>query len=327
MELQAKRLPETVWKRSVLKQLHHRRQDVVPMKSGSPYGRVFSADKEEYVLLSASIKERDGLLPLLRQALAAGCDPVGITAVLLLPEGTPEQTLRLRVHALDQECAAYGLELIQIEPCICSAVQKLLLQVTVVGKNCMLLEKQPEQSMKSKLPAQKGQTASPGQAIVITGWIGMEGTQRLLRKKQEAAKNRFPLHFIRKTEQYDGGRLPKLEQRLALEYGATAMYAAGEDGILDALWQLGERVGCGMEIFLSELPIRQETIEVTDFFLENPYQLASGGVFLAVTEQGNELAERLRQEGLPAAVAGTIQEGRDRVVCFHEERRYLEPYR
>ena len=40
-----------------------------------------------------------------------------------------------------------------------------------------------------------------------------------------------------------------------------------------------------------------------------------------------ELKDLGTAEGLPAAVAGTIQEGRDRVVCFHEERRYLEPYR
>ncbi|MCX4316345.1 MAG: AIR synthase-related protein [Lachnospiraceae bacterium] len=331
MELQTEglspgRLPEAVWKRSVLKQIRHRREELVSMRSGCCYGRLLTADSGEYSLLSAQIEERTGLLPALRQVLAAACEPIGITATLLLPEGTPEPTLRGKVAALEQECAGYGLDLMQIEPYVLSTVQEMLLQVTVIGRSCCSSAvpdgQRPDNGGRSLQPS-----AWAGESIVMTGWAGLEGTQRLIEERQEAAMARFPLHFCRKIEQYEIKRLPRMEQKLALEYGATAMYAAGESGILDALWQLGESVGKGMEIFLYQIPIRQETIELTDFLEQNPYQIASGGAFLIVTGQGEALVKKLRQEGIPAALIGTIEEGRDRIVRFGEERRYLEPYR
>jgi hydrogenase maturation factor len=53
--------------------------------------------------------------------------------------------------------------------------------------------------------------------------------------------------------------------------------------------------------------------------------LISSGCMLIVTDSANLLVDRLRAEGIAAAVIGRITEGNDRIVINGDEIRYLEP--
>ena len=83
--------------------------------------------------------------------------------------------------------------------------------------------------------------------------------------------------------------------------------------------------GVGLEIDLKKLPVRQETIELCEFFDLNPYELSSGGCLLMTAEDGNGLVDALKKEGIPAVVVGKTTDGNDRVLFNEEERRFLEP--
>jgi len=80
-----------------------------------------------------------------------------------------------------------------------------------------------------------------------------------------------------------------------------------------------------MEVDLHKIQLKQETVEICEFFDLNPYMLISGGCMLMVTDRGNLLADRLKEAGIPAAVIGRIKEGNDRIILNGEERRFLEP--
>lgn len=56
------------------------------------------------------------------------------------------------------------------------------------------------------------------------------------------------------------------------------------------------------EIDLKKIPVRQETIEICEFFGLNPYELISGGSMLMAAEDGNQLVHELEKAGIPAAV-------------------------
>ena len=107
--------------------------------------------------------------------------------------------------------------------------------------------------------------------------------------------------------------------------GVTAMHDVTEGGIYGALWEVAESTGVGLEIDLKKIPIRQETIEICEFFELNPYELISSGSLLMVTDDGLGLVRNLEKEGIPAAVIGRICEGNDRVVINDDEKRFLEP--
>ena len=114
------------------------------------------------------------------------------------------------------------------------------------------------------------------------------------------------------------------EAAVAAKSGVAAMHDISEGGIFGALWELGQCSGVGLEIDLKKIPIRQETIEICEFFDVNPYKLVSGGSMLMAAEDGNALMQAIRREGGKAVVIGKATDGNDRVLINGEERRFLE---
>ena len=97
--------------------------------------------------------------------------------------------------------------------------------------------------------------------------------------------------------------------------------------IFGALWELAESSGIGLEIDLKKIPIRQETVEVCEFFGINPYQLISSGSMLIAAEDGSLLVQELQKQGIHAVLVGKATKGNDRILLNEEERRFLEPPR
>ena len=91
------------------------------------------------------------------------------------------------------------------------------------------------------------------------------------------------------------------------------------------MYELAKRMGVGLSIDLKKIPVKQETIEVCEFFDLNPYELLSGGSLLVVTKDGESLVEKLAEENINAAVIGKTTPGNDKVVVNDDETRFLEP--
>ena len=103
------------------------------------------------------------------------------------------------------------------------------------------------------------------------------------------------------------------------------MHDVTEGGIFGALWEMAEASGIGMEIDLKKIPVRQETIEICEYFDINPYELISSGCMLMAASDGNTIVRELEKAGIHAAVVGKAMEGNDRVLYAAGERRFLEP--
>lgn len=88
---------------------------------------------------------------------------------------------------------------------------------------------------------------------------------------------------------------------------------------------MAEASGIGMEIDLKKIPVRQETIEICEYFDINPYELISSGCMLMAASDGNTIVRELEKAGIHAAVVGKAMEGNDRVLYAAGERRFLEP--
>lgn len=174
--------------------------------------------------------------------------------------------------------------------------------------------------------AGKGTGLSPGgQDIVCIGRPGMEGTLRILEEKEAELSGRFAPAFLRQIREYAPCIDKGLEAvRILGEVKAEGLIHAGEGGIFAGLWYLAEETGGGFEIDLKKIPVLQETIEVCEHFRLNPYRLTSAGCFLAAAEDGEAVAEALRQAGLEAEVLGRLTKGNDKVIRNGEEIRYLD---
>ena len=115
------------------------------------------------------------------------------------------------------------------------------------------------------------------------------------------------------------------EAAVAVKSGVAAMHDVTEGGIFGALWEMAQASGVGLEIYLKKIPLKQETVEICEFFGINPYELISSGSMLMAAEDGNLLVMNLKKAGIAAALVGKATKGNDRVLINGEERRFLEP--
>ena len=60
------------------------------------------------------------------------------------------------------------------------------------------------------------------------------------------------------------------EAATAVKSGVSAMHDVTEGGIYGALWELAEASGIGLVIDLKAIPIRQETVEICEYYRLNP---------------------------------------------------------
>ena len=169
--------------------------------------------------------------------------------------------------------------------------------------------------------------ALPEQDVVMTKWLGLEGTATITDRKLRDLQERYPMGLLDEAAAFKKYLSIIPEAATARKSGVSAMQVVREGGIFGALWELAQESGVGLVIDLKKIPVKQETIEVCEFFDANPYKLLSGGSLLFTTDKGMDLVELLEQQGIAAAVIGKTTQGNDRILVNEEERRFLEPAR
>lgn len=167
-------------------------------------------------------------------------------------------------------------------------------------------------------------TVRAGQDIVYAGWAGLEGMLRIIGEKEAELRERFTPAFIGQMKAYDSELCGLSKIAVADAMGVSVIRQVSRGGILASLWDLAKDTELGLNLDLKKIAVRQETIEVCEHFRLNPYQLASGGSFLMLTENGEALADALNQKGIQAAVIGRLTDSNDKIIHNGEDMRYID---
>lgn len=310
---------ESVLKRSVFKQLHTKRDEVISAVGTGLDAAVLKLDADEMTVLSTNpvmgtLEELGeyGVLSVVSNLAAAGATPVGILLTILLPEKEDERTLKKIVAQAQEVCDRYQIQILGGHTEVTKAVNQPVLSLVAVGK-----------AKKDSLCLSKG--AKPGMDILIANWIALEGTVILAAEKEQELLTRYTAPFLDKTKALKKFLDIQKAAQIAAGHGVGAMKDGSRGGIFGTLWEFAEASGIGLEIDLKKIPIRQETVEVCEFLGVNPYELHAGGCLLMAAEDGNALVQALEREGIFATVIGKATAGNDRVLLNEEERRFLEP--
>ncbi len=164
--------------------------------------------------------------------------------------------------------------------------------------------------------------------IIMTKYAGIMGGDRLARIKHDELCTRFADSYVKSAyvdkEIFSVRKEAKI---LASMEDVYYMHDVSCGGIYGALWQLGSRINHGIEIKHNNILIKQETIEISEFFNINPYMLEGTGSLLAVVKNGNMVVDELEKAGIPAAVIGKVASGKERFVVIEPtgEKRFLSP--
>ena len=167
--------------------------------------------------------------------------------------------------------------------------------------------------------------------IVMAGYAGGAGAGKLAKERFDELTKRFPVYFTEEAvnfskDSYDEEVMDFIKGKEAY-YKAEDPVSVSDGGVFAALWELGERYRTGFAVTLKKIPVKQQTIEICNYFDIDPYRLYAKGCVLVLSEYAERLAEDLNAAAIPAAVIGREHEARKRVVYYDDEERFLEPRR
>lgn len=302
-----------------MKQLHYKRDEVILGPGiGEDCAALALAEDEILVMstdpITGTAKDIGKLaIQITANDLAsAGAEPIGVMLTILLPDGTREIALKRIMEQMECACREAKMQILGGHTEVTAVVNQPVVNVAGVAK-----------AKKGSLISTAG--ARAGMDIVVSKWVGIEGTMIFAKEKEAELKEHFPADFVDTAIGFDRYLSVVPEAAVATQSSVAAMHDVTEGGLFGALWEMAEASGVGLEIDLKKIPIRQETVEICEYFDVNPYGLISSGMMLMAAADGNALILALQEAGIPATVIGKATEGNDRVIIRDEERRFLEP--
>lgn len=238
---------------------------------------------------------------------AAGAQPVAVMITLLLPQACEELELKAFMGEAEEICGKFSVSIAGGQTRVSGEIKSPIAVVTGFGE----LE-------------HTSKAAAPGQDVIVSKWIGLEGTAMLAHRYRDGLLSRYPAYLVDEAIRFDRYLSVLPEAAAAAAAGVCAMHDASAGGIFAALWELAERAGVGLTIDMRKLPLRQETVEVCEYFKVNPYELLSGGSLVMTAEDGPGLVAALNEKQIPAVIVGKVTDSNDRLLLNGDEVRYMD---
>ena len=312
------KISEVALKRAVLKQLNNVREEVLFGGSIGEDCAAMKLDKGEVCVCSSNpvtgagkIQGALAIYSAVNNLVTSGAEAVGVLVTVLLPENFKESRLIEINEQIEEVCQQLNIQVMGGHTEVTMAVNEPVFSVTAIGK-----------SKENELLHAKN--AKADQDIVMSKWIGMEGSVAIVAAKEKELLERFPKTMIDKLKKMQPYCSVANEAALAVKSGVSAMHDVSSGGIYGALYELSEAAGVGLEIDLRAIPICQETVEICEYLGLNPYYLKSGGSMLMVCDHGQELVRILEKEGIHAVVIGRTTSENAKAVMNEGEVSYLE---
>ena len=312
------KVSQNILNRSVLKCIEKRNNEVAVNPQAGEDCAILRLEDSADLLFSQSKTApyqsemgSHGVISVVNNIAAQGGEAIGVMAHVMIPYKLREIRLKNIMEEIEEAAKALNVTVLGGHTEATNAVTRPVVSITGVGMAPF------EGSSLTK-------GAKPNQDVVITKWVGLEGTAILAKEKEEELQERLPRHLIEEAKSFEKYTSIVSEAAVAVKSNVSAMHDVSEGGIFTALWELADDAGVGLSIDLKRIPIKQETIEVCEFYHINPYNLLSGGSLLLVTENGFDLVRELEKEGISATVIGKTTEGNDRTITNGEETRFID---
>ena len=312
------KLPEHTFKRSVINPIRYRAKEITFRGAvghdGAVIGNMVTAMATTAFYYTGN--EIYALNNAVNNVIAAGGKPYGVAVAILMPEHSEEAELRKITGRLCEKAAEYEIEILAGHTELVPTVVKPTITVTAYG---------------TKLWENRHKQVTPGMDVVMTKWTGLYGGAILAELKKEDLITRYPESYIKTAAGYMEYTSLLPEQK-ALEAAVAenpdcifAAHDVSNGGVFGALWQMLSACNCGAEFFIEKIPVKQEIIEVCEYFDINPYMLNGQGSLLVITKDGNGLVKKLADAGVAAGVIGNTIHTKDRKVIIDGEERFLVP--
>ena len=200
-----------------------------------------------------------------------GARPRWFLVTVLLPEGRTDEALVRRIWGdLRRALDSIGCELCGGHTEVTIGLDRPIL----VGQ--MLGEVEPHRLVNKA-------NARPGDRILLTKGVPVEGTAIMAREKGEALAGHFPPETIQRARDYlEAPGISVLAEAMAAcdAGGVHAMHDPTEGGVATGLWELARATGLGLKVEAALIPILEPGGAFCRFFGMDPLGVISSGTLL-----------------------------------------------
>ena len=229
--------------------------------------------------------------------VAMGAEPRYLTTTILLPLGTTRDALEGMFMELAAAAAAAGIALVGGHTEVTGAV----VSPVVVGAAVGVLEGESWSSA----------GARPGDTLVLTKWVALEGCTLLARERPDARSILGDQHAAVVGWLDDPGISVVAEGRVLRGHAVHAAHDPTEGGVAQGIHELALRSGVAIELSAAALPIKPATRLLCRALEIDPLGLLASGalLFTAAPEEARAAVAALQAAGIAAAEIGTVREG------------------
>ena len=297
------KVPNELLEKLVFENIIFRREEVLVRASiGEDTGVIDLGDNLCVVStdpITGATKELGGLAIHVscNDAATKGAEPVAILLTILCPENTRKEELEFVMKQAGEAAKSVNVEIIGGHTEVTDAVNRMVLSTTVIAK------------MKRE-DFIGYEDISIGDKIVLSKWIGLEGTHILAGELHDKLKDKLSPDEIEEAIALGDHLSVVKEGLIAKEYGVKYMHDVTEGGIYGAIWEAGKAIGKGINLFEDRLPIKPITKKLCHILDIDVKKLISSGSMIMVVPEKNVtiFIDRLEKEGVYASVIGEITE-------------------
>ncbi|KXZ40368.1 Hydrogenase maturation factor [Alkalithermobacter thermoalcaliphilus JW-YL-7 = DSM 7308] len=195
---------------------------------------------------------------------ASGVEPLGLMLTIMAPVGTKEEEIKKIMLDASNEAAKLNVDIIGGHTEITSAVNRIVLSSTGVGKE-----------KKDKIMQRK--SLKPSDILVLTKGAGIEGTGIICFEKYQELKQLYGKEIVEEGKKLLDSISVVKEGIIAGKVGVSCMHDVTEGGVLGAIWEMCELYKLGCTIYKEKIYIHKSTKLVCDHYKIDPLRLISSG--------------------------------------------------
>ena len=232
---------------------------------------------------------------------ARGAKPLWFMSIILLPEGCTEFRLEEIMEEINRACIELGVQLIGGHTECVAGLKRPIISGFMMGE-----------APKSKYVTTRG--AKPGDKIILTKTVGLEGTSILASDLEGLLKRKVDQKTLQRARKMIDfiSVVPDALQAVQIS-GVHSMHTPTEGGVLNGLYEMSAAAGVGLSIEENLIPVSPETSIISETLGVDPLKLlCSGALLIAVIESSvGDVLDALESIGIQASIIGEVKKRTD----------------
>lgn len=232
---------------------------------------------------------------------AMGASPRWFLMSLFLPEGAGLSEVQDVTQMVETACEELDVTLVGGHTEVTPGLNRVLISGAMIGEA-------PKDRWVSAA------MAKPGDHIIFTKTVAVEGTFILASDREDELEEEFGTGLVERAKKFQR-KLSVVDDALAaVDAGEVhGMHDPTEGGLVGGLHELADASGVGFSIDSEDIPVAEETSKICEYFKIDPLRtIGSGSLLICVSPKDSEnILDAFNEKGISASLIGKILEDED----------------